>query len=532
MYRIMLADDEGIVTNSLSFVIEKNFQGQFDIETVKSGRAAIETAEHFRPDVIFMDIQMPGINGIEAMREIRTFLPNTIFIVLTAYDKFDYAKESINLGVLEYLNKPFNQKSIVAVVEQAIGVLNERRAKRSQDLENKEKLETVVPIIENGFISSILFHETFDEELDNYKNLLGLNVQNGFMLAVIFGENQKDGHMTNVVGASVKAQTKYYNKVREIIKETFPEAIVGNVISNKIPVFIGRDNPKIDYEERSEIIELARGAARNMKSQTDISYRIGIGSVKRLKNCSESYDEALKALYSSDGSVAHVDDFPITVSYEESYPADLEKAIFDKLADGNQDECLVQAGMFFDWMIEKYATDIMSIRLKALEFVMRAESAMYRNGGYTYTFDSRKDYLVEIMSSEDVGVIKNWFMEKMKRAVSNMSTGGKNHTHYQVKKALDFIEENYQKDISLDEISEKLNISSYYFSKLFKEQQGEGFVEYLTRRRIDKAKEMLLDPEKSIKEVGIACGYGDPNYFSRIFKKSTGMTPSEYKEKI
>jgi len=532
MYRIMLADDEGIVTNSLSFLIEKNYPEQFDIETAKSGRAAIETAERFRPDVIFMDIQMPGINGIEAMREIRAFLPNTIFIVLTAYDKFDYAKEAINLGVLEYLNKPFNQKSIVAVVNQAIAVLDERRAKRSQDLENKEKLETVVPIIENGFISSVLFHETYDEELDNYKNLLGLSVSSGFMLAVIFGENQQGGHMTNVVGTSVKAQTKFYSKVREIIKESFPEAVVGNIISNKIPVFIGRDNLYIDYEDRIDIIEKARQAARNMRNQTEITYRIGIGSVKRLKNCSESYEEALKALYASDGSVAHVDDFPITVSYEKSYPADLEKSIFDNLSDGNADECIVQASLFFDWMIEKYAQDIMSIRLKALEFVIRAESDMYRNGGYTYTFDSRKDYLIEIMSSDDVYVIKNWFIEKMKRAVGNISTGSKNHIHHQIKKAMEYIEENYSKDISLDEISEKLNISSYYFSKLFKENQGEGFVEYLTRIRIEKAKEMLTNPEKSIKEVGIACGYSDPNYFSRIFKKSTGITPSEYKEKM
>ena len=74
MYRIMLTDDEGIVLNSLTFLIEKNFEGQFEIETAKSGRAAIETAEHFRPDVIFMDIQMPGINGIDAMREIRDLL--------------------------------------------------------------------------------------------------------------------------------------------------------------------------------------------------------------------------------------------------------------------------------------------------------------------------------------------------------------------------------------------------------------------------------------------------------------------------
>ena len=95
MYRILLADDEGIVLNSLQFIIEKNFGEQFEIETAKTGRGAIEQAEHFRPDIIFMDIQMPGINGIEAIREIKKMFPAIIFVVLTAYDKFDYAKEAV-----------------------------------------------------------------------------------------------------------------------------------------------------------------------------------------------------------------------------------------------------------------------------------------------------------------------------------------------------------------------------------------------------------------------------------------------------
>lgn len=89
MYRILLVDDEGIVLNSLEFIIEKNFSGSYEMETAKTGRGAIESAEHFRPDIVFMDIQMPGINGIDAMREIRKFSPNVIFVVLTAYDKFD-----------------------------------------------------------------------------------------------------------------------------------------------------------------------------------------------------------------------------------------------------------------------------------------------------------------------------------------------------------------------------------------------------------------------------------------------------------
>jgi len=531
MYRIMLADDEGIVINSLSMIIEKNFEGQFEIESAKSGRMAIEVAERFRPDVIFMDIQMPGINGIEAMKEIRAILPSVIFVVLTAYDKFDYAKEAIGLGVIDYLNKPYNQKSIVAAINRVIGELDKRREKRRQDLQTKERLETVIPIIENGFISSIIFQEPFPEDIENYKNLLSLKADYGYMVAVMFGEVQQGNYLTNAVGSAVKAQTVYYTKVRDIIKDTFPDAVVGSISSNKIPIFVPRSDLTMEYSERSDLIERSRMAVREMRNATDIRYRIGIGGIKKLKNCYESYEEAMKALYSTKGSVAHVDDLPIAVSYEESYPADLENEIFEKLDEGDVDGCLVKSGKFFDWMCEKHSDDIMSIRLKSLEFVLRAEGVMYRSGGHLYEFESRKDYLSGIIGISTLDGIKTWFIDKMKAAVTNMTTGSSDHTHYLVKQALEFIENNAGKDISLNDISEKLNISSYYFSKLFKEEMNEGFIEYLTKRRVEMAKEMLRDPGRSIKEVGSECGYSDPNYFSRIFKKATGMTPTEYKER-
>ena len=531
MYRILLADDEGIVINSLSMIIEKNFEGQFEIESAKSGRMAIEVAERFRPDVIFMDIQMPGINGIEAMKEIREILPSVIFVVLTAYDKFDYAKEAIALGVIDYLNKPYNQKSITTAINRVTDELDARREKRRQDLQTREKLETVVPIIENGFISSLIFQEPFEEDIENYRALLNLDADYGYMAAVMFGEMLRGNYLTNAVGSAVKAQTVYYTKVRDIIKDTFPDAVVGSISSNRIPVFVPRHDLSMEYTERSDIIEKSRVAVREMRNATDIQYRIGIGGIKKLKMCHESYEEAMKALYSSKGSVAHVDDLPIAVAYEESYPKELENEIFEKLSDGDVDGCLLGSGKFFDWMKDKHSDDIMSIKLKSLEFVLRAESDMYRSGGHLYEFESRKDYLSRIINMNSMEEIKTWFLDKMKTAAANMTTGSTDHTHHLIKQALEYIEKNVGKDISLNEISEQLNISSYYFSKLFKEETNEGFVEYLTKTRVEKAKDMLKDPSRSIKEVGSMCGYSDPNYFSRIFKKSTGMTPTEYRER-
>ena len=148
----MLADDEGIVLDSLKMIIDKNFPDQCQIETAKTGRDVIELAESFRPDIAFMDIQMPGINGIDAIREIQKSNPSVEFIVLSAYDKFDYAKEAINLGVLDYVNKPFSARVISEVLTKAMKVIDSRRKKRSDDLRIKEKMETVTPIIENGFV--------------------------------------------------------------------------------------------------------------------------------------------------------------------------------------------------------------------------------------------------------------------------------------------------------------------------------------------------------------------------------------------
>ena len=117
MYKIMIADDEGIVIDSLKFVLEKEFGKECTIEFAKTGRSVIELAENFRPDISIMDIQMPGINGIDAMKEIREKDKDVIFIVMSAYDKFDYATEAIKLGVLDYITKPMEKNRIISVVK-------------------------------------------------------------------------------------------------------------------------------------------------------------------------------------------------------------------------------------------------------------------------------------------------------------------------------------------------------------------------------------------------------------------------------
>ena len=527
-YKIMLADDEGIVIDSLNFIIEKEFGDTCTVEFAKTGRSVIELAERYRPDIAIMDIQMPGINGIEAMREIRGTNQSVVFIVMSAYDKFDYAKEAIKLGVLEYITKPMEKTRIIAALKKAMAQIDKERDKRSNDLLIREKLETVMPIIENGLLYNLLFQEHFQEDIENYKQLLGIGRNHAYMLAVICGESQEGNHMTNAVGSSVKMQ-QYGDLLREYLKEAYPGVILGMPMANKLPGLMPCEEAQMTYEERIALIEKSRELGRELKKRTQISFRIGISAIAPLEEARESYKEAINALIMTTGSVAHVDDLPIGCTHEETYPVDMEKKLFAEVKNGEKDHAMATAETYFDLIAGLHGEYLMNIRLKVLEFVLYAEYIAYNSGGMVYEFRDRADYLPTVMGMEELPALRKWFTDKIGEACRNVNTKASEKSLGAVEAAKSYIQNNYSRDISLDEVSQTVNISPYYFSKIFKEDVGEGFVEYLTKIRMDKAKELLTTTECSMKEICSMVGYADPNYFSRSFKKNVGVTPTEYK---
>ena len=213
MYRILLADDESIMLESLKKIIESEYGNECEIHCAKSGRVVVELAQAYPPDICFMDIQMPGISGIQAIREIKKFNSSAVFVIITAYDKFNYAKEAVSLGVEEFLTKPVNKKIILETCVKMMEKVDKTRKKRSDDLRIREKLETVVPMIESGYINNILLQDDFVTYQDNYTQLLDIQQKYGYMMVVEFGDSLENGVLSNAVGASVKAN-KFYSTFR------------------------------------------------------------------------------------------------------------------------------------------------------------------------------------------------------------------------------------------------------------------------------------------------------------------------------
>jgi len=525
MYKILLADDEGIVIDSLKFIIEKEFGNDCEIRYAKTGRSVIELAETYHPDIAIMDIQMPGINGLDAMKEIRSGNDNIIFIIMSAYDKFDYAQEAIKLGAIEYITKPMDKNLMISAIKKAMSLVDEEKNRRKSDLVVKEKLETVIPILENGLIYNILFHEYFDEDIENYKTMLEISQDNGYMMVIVSGDAAEGNHMTNAVGSGVKLQ-QHYHDIRSYIKDYFG-GIVGSVMGNKIAVLIPCSEPSMDYNDRVDVISKARELAHKLREKTDIVFRIGIGRVQKIREMESSYRDAINALLLTTNTVAHADDLPIGCEYSENYPVDIERKIFEEVEKGRTDAAISAARDYFEYI---KGGDIMDIRLKILEFALRAEHISYRSGGMVYSISNRRDYLPTLMGIDDTDSLWNWFSDKLIFSCRNISTKREESSNDAIEAAKKYIEKNYTLNITLEDVSREVNISSYYLSRIFKEGTGENFIDYLTKLRIEKAKELLSTTQYSMKEICAKSGYSDPNYFSKTFKKNVGVTPTEYRE--
>ena len=353
---------------------------------------------------------------------------------------------------MEYITKPMEKSKIIAALQKAMGKIDKERMKRSNDLLIREKLETVVPIIESGLIYNMLFQEHFTEDIDNYKNLLGITQNQAYMLAVVCGDDQEGSHMTNAVGSSVKMQ-QHDKVVRECMKEYYPNCVVGSTMGNKLAVMIPYDGDKMEYNERIAIIEKSRELVRVLRRKTDISFRVGISSVKTLEEARDSYKEALNALTMTTGSVAHVDDLPIGCQYEADYPIHLEKRLFAEVKNGETDHAIATAETYFDLVAANYADDLMNMRLKVLEFALFAEHLAYESGGMTYEFRAREDYLPTIMAISDLDTLKKWFGDKIGTATHNVSCKASEKSMSVVETAKEYIQNNYSKDISLDDVS-------------------------------------------------------------------------------
>jgi len=519
MYRVLIVDDEPIAIEAVEYIIKNKLK---DLEVggkARSGREAVEKAYNIRPDIVIIDIKMPGINGLEAIRKIREFNPDVYFIVISAYDYFEYAAEAMSLGVVEYLVKPVKEARLVEALERVMEIISQKRKRMSRELELKEKLEIIIPTLENGFIYSICSHENNTEELLNFGRLFELENKSGYVMVIEFGDR-----LQNKISASVKTQNHYVDW-RDILKSSC-KCIVGPLMFNRIVIYVINETQEDSFSVKLSAIRLAEEFANKVRNIFgDVS--IGIGRCyENVANAKKSYREAMQALQylsRSNDYILHIDD--VLNEYEEEYETDqeIENEINEKVARGDVNSALVAFDRIFDDIVLD-TSGLEDIKDKCIVILVGLSK---RWDHIRYDFRKVLNKIINAGTTEELRNVLRMFIEK---TTEKVALSHQEKVNSIIAAADEYMLKNYAKDITLEDIARAVNLSPYYFSRFYKEQSGVNFIDRLTAIRIEKAKEYFMNTDLSLKEVSGLVGYQDPNYFSKLFKKITGYTVTEFKE--
>jgi Response regulator containing CheY-like receiver domain and AraC-type DNA-binding domain len=529
MYKILIVDDEQIVLDSVKFIIEKYMENSLVTETARSGREAIEKSETFRPDIVLMDIKMPGISGLSAIANIEKFHSGAIFIVITACEKFDFAKEALHLGAIDYLNKPISRNKLVDALERAIRIKETKRKELEAELELKEKMAFILPVLENGFIYSLLFSDDHSMEIASLKRILDIDACGGYIMTIESGDQRGNEGMTNKIGLSFISQ-KYYPLMRDAIKESC-NCIIGPVMLNRIIVFVPCDSNAEEYRQRIEALKIASVIYERIKKIVcNVDFYIGVGNCYTdLKLINKSLEESLRAFgYANSSGIYHINDIPHEREFKKTYPENEEKQLLKNIPSGNVDNCLLSFDRIFEWFREEYNGNIREISSGLTELVVMI-GRISKEYGIESNGSSNIEYLNEFSLIDDIILLKTWLKNRIRSVCVEIGNIRDKKLSGIIISAKEHIENNYAHEITLEDVSREVNVSPNYFSKLFKDETGNNFIDYVTALRIEKAKKLLSDSKYVNKEISYQIGYSDPNYFSRIFKKIVGVTPTEYR---
>ena len=505
MIKFLIVDDEQMEREGMKAILKREFPSLL-MEEANNGQLAIELAADFQPDIVLMDIQMPGINGLEAIEQILIDNPQTKFIMVTAFDTFNYVQSALKLGAKDYILKPSKISEIIKVVGKVLGEIEEERKLQEESNLQQELLQRTLTLVETDVVTQLLFDHVHDVHLNMLMEMLDIHDTNSFFVM----------NVTVPFGMEI-----LYTKIKEKVRSK-KSGWMGALYDGQLPIIIFQDEAQ---SYRAQAISLAKEILAIGTQQQKDGWFVGIGNeCKSLAEIRGSYKQARIA--SSNITIPtkyrFFQDVPLlNESENRKQSMYLKKDLADYVRLGQWDQLktstyqLIQAYEIENIEIQQaqqYVLDVLWSIVNEIGIETATPIFSYQVVNYRQLRDETANLLQAIQYSYE-------------QHYENLQAD----SFQQIKL---YIMENSQQNISLEMLSEKVGLSPIYISKMFKEKLGINYIDFLTECRIEKAKKMLADPEKSVKEITLEVGYHDPNYFSKVFKKMCNVSPREYRKAL
>lgn len=375
----------------------------------------------------------------------------------------------------------------------------------------------IMSLVEQSFMFSMFFRGCSQLELIGFQTLLNIK-DNGYIILVDLspsnGMNYSDFEIDEFT---------LHRDLKELLHNT--NCTIGPLISNRISILISNDSNLSNIDVKCESLNLSDIIIATFLSKYRASAVIGIGSVQSLHSVYTSFIEALSCLrYSKPGQGIHILDLDTSENNNHFDNIETEKYMLDALR-LRKVEAYDYFGMMMDWI---RPLNDEGKRNKILELLVMTNHMIKIDHPSNEKYFNYMGHVKELQELKGIELIE-WAFQRFIYITGYVKPQNSiDYSNRIVQLTKEYLENHYSEDISLEDVAEQVNISPQYFSKLIKKTTGFNFIDWLSMLRVKKAKELLTNSNLTVKEVCFMVGYKDPNYFSRIFKKRIGITPSEY----
>ncbi|QNK59190.1 response regulator [Paenibacillus sp. PAMC21692] len=501
MYRVMVVEDEPPLIRDIRYEIERNSSLFRVTATAINGADALRKLEEETPDVLFTDIRMPVMDGLELIKAIRQKDPELPFVILSGYRDFDYAKEALKFQAYDYLLKPVSPDDVRKVLATLGAMLEGRKEQRKRAL-----------------LLSALHGEQLRDESDG-----------------LFA-GRSLGLLVALCGGASGAEASPADLESELATLTTPGTTVrvwsGKTSSEKIVIV---DGDRDDDGEIAEREQLAKALQRLLEARSGTTVNVAIGApVARLGDIAGSLGSlrdllrrraehgVSKLILENETPDASEAGSPITILTNERLIS-LRSMVH------------LQQKSLFKAELSSLIGEWLSAQLPVPDFTALVKRTLHAVGKGYWRRDVDIDSVVD-ESMESVTPNEIWsdsLIERLEVALFVENSISRDSPEGVVSKLDDYLKANSHLNFDPKELASGIGLTAPYLSKLFKQYRGMPLIEYLAYLKIEKAKQLIRsDPELLAKEIGEMLKFTDPFYFSRLFKKFEGCSPSEYRKRL
>ena len=475
MKTLLIAEDEKMIRQGLKAMVKRSGVMIEEILECQNGEEALATIKQQKVDVLFTDIRMPKMDGLALLNELQGCEYSPEIVVISGYDDFSYAVEALKCGAREYILKPVNREDIYKIMNNLEVIITEKN-------QVVKKLEAIEDILEQQIKYILLNPEITSSELKSFEQSFEqhwINVDNYQVFCI-----HKEFSLSNGIEA-ISCRIEEHSIIICSQKESLLlKSILGDKCYGISQVYTGTLGLRIAYEQAVLARKYAYMMDLNCLQYEDIPAqehsKMNNKDLKRFVQLigTERYDELNEVF------AMMLDEKTVAKMLYKDFEVLMKKLI--------------------EYLLEYYGSLINPTEFRGIK--------------QYYKYNSYKEYKI---------CLRNYVLTLNDKI---HDAHGQNKNNTQMKEAVEYILDNYEKDLNMAMVSNHISMNYSCFSQAFKEHTGTNFVNYIKEVRIEKAKELLQDTSKRVAEIGYAVGFENEKHFMKVFKSVTGISPTEYRK--